>query len=183
MAAENLSDILRGKILMTFVNGNVVYERWRSQDRRGAAPMTSIRVLLAISCASGLALLGACGKPAPQDAHPVADLLLINADVVTVDEALPHAQAVAIRGDRILAVGANDAMLKHRGDDTEVIDLQGQMAIPGFIEGHGHYTSFGGSLMILDFRYARSFAEIVSMAAAAAADTPAGEWIIGRGWH
>ena len=143
--------------------------------------MTSIRALLTMTCA--IALLTACNKPASQDLHTIADLLLVNADVVTVDAALPNAEAIAIRGDRILAVGTSDEMSKHRGDDTEVIDLDGQMVIPGFIEGHGHYTSFGGSLMILDFRYAKSFAEIVSMAAAAAVDTPAGEWIIGRGWH
>ncbi len=118
-----------------------------------------------------------------EESGPIADLLLINADVVTVDEAMPNAEAVAIEGDRILAVGSTEEMLVYRGDDTEVIDLDGQMLIPGFIEGHGHYTSFGGSLLILDFRYAESFAEIVSMVAVAAAETPAGEWIVGRGWH
>ncbi len=128
-------------------------------------------------------MLGGCDRPDSQDVESVADLLLVNADVVTVDPALPYAEAVAIKGDLVLAVGTSEEMSKHRGEDTEVIDLQGQMVMPGFIEGHGHYTSFGGSLMILDFRYAKSFAEIVSMVAKAAADTPAGEWIIGRGWH
>ena len=130
-----------------------------------------------------VALLVGCDRPAPQEAGPVADLLLVNADVVTVDEALPRAEAVAIRGDLILDVGTSEEMSKHRGEHTEIIDLQGQMVIPGFIEGHGHYTSFGGSLLILDFRYAKSFAEIVSMVADAAADTAVGEWIVGRGWH
>jgi len=130
-----------------------------------------------------VALFGGCDHPGTQEADPVADLLLVNADVVTVDAALPNAEAVAIKDDLILGVGTSDEMSKHRGEHTEVIDLQGQMVIPGFIEGHGHYTSFGGSLMILDFRYAKSFAEIVSMVAKAAADTPAGEWIVGRGWH
>jgi len=130
-----------------------------------------------------IVVLGGCSRPDAQDAAPVADLLLINADVVTVDTALPYAEAVAIKDDLILDVGTSDAMLKHRGEHTEVIDLQGQMVVPGFIEGHGHYTSFGGSLLILDFRYAQSFAEIVSMVAEAVADTPAGEWIVGRGWH
>ena len=128
-------------------------------------------------------LLGGCDRPDPQEAVPVADLLLVNADVVTVDDALPRAEAVAIKGDLILAVGTSEALSRHRGEHTEVIDLQGRMVIPGFIEGHGHYTSFGGSLMILDFRYAKSFAEIVAMVADAAADTPVGEWIVGRGWH
>lgn len=130
-----------------------------------------------------VALLGACEGPDPREVTPVADLLLVNADVVTVDAALPFARAVAIRDERILAVGTTEEMSKYRGNDTEFIDLHGQMVMPGFIEGHGHYTSFGGSLMILDFRNAKSFAEIVSMVANAAASTKAGEWIIGRGWH
>ena len=130
-----------------------------------------------------IALLGGCERHDSQDEGPAADLLLINGDVVTVDAALPYAEAIAIRGDLILDVGTTEALSKYRGEDTEVIDLQGQMVTPGLIEGHGHYTSFGGSLMILDFRYAKSFAEIVSMVANAAANTPAGEWIIGRGWH
>ena len=132
---------------------------------------------------SVIALLAACGRPDPQEAGPVADLLLVNADVVTVDEAFPRAEAVAIKRERILDVGTAEAMSKYRGKQTEVIDLQGQTVIPGFIEGHGHYTSFGDALLILDFRYAKSFAEIVSMVAEAAADTPVGEWIVGRGWH
>ena len=59
-----------------------------------------------------------------------------------------------------------------------MIDLAGQTAIPGLIEGHGHYTSFGGSLLILDFRHAKSFAEIVAMVADAAKRTPV--QILGR---
>lgn len=131
-------------------------------------------------------LLAACGggsQDGSPDAGPVADLILTHATVVTVDEARPRAQAVAVQGERILAVGSNDEIAAYAGDATQVIDLQGQMLIPGLIEGHGHYTSFGGSLLILDFRYAQSFAEIVSMVAGAATTTPAGEWIIGRGWH
>ena len=141
--------------------------------------MKLIRTLMVLA----IAAQGGCDRPDPQQAAPVADLLLVNADVVTVDAALPHAEAVAIRGDLILDVGTSEAMSEYRGEHTEVIDLQGRMVIPGFIEGHGHYTSFGGSLMILDFRYAKSFAQIVSMVADAAAETPAGEWIVGRGWH
>jgi len=136
---------------------------------------------LIILCA--ISLLAGCGGSEPESIGPIADLLLVNADVVTVDPALPHAEAIAIQGDRILAVGGTGYVSQYRGDETEVIDLHGQMVIPGFIEGHGHYTSFGGSLMILDFRYAKSWAEIVSMVAEATADTPVGEWIIGRGWH
>ncbi len=141
------------------------------------AHMNSKRLI--IPCA--IALLAGCGSSEPESIGPVADLLLINADVVTVDPAIPNAEAIAIQGDRILAVGATEDVSQYRDDETEVIDLHGQMVIPGFIEGHGHYTSFGGSLMILDFRYAKSWAEIVTMVAEATADTPVGEWVIGRG--
>ena len=128
-----------------------------------------------------LAALVACGSPAPSG--PTADLVLMNGNVVTVDPDIPNTTAIAIAGDRIIGVGGDHVIGEFIGDATEVIDLNGQTAIPGFIEGHGHYTSFGGSLLILDFRYAKSFAEIVSMVAESAATTPAGEWIIGRGWH
>lgn len=141
--------------------------------------MVTQRVLIILAVTA----LFSCAKKAPSETRAVADLILINADVVTVDEALPRAEAIAIAGDRILDVGTSEAMSEHRGEQTQVIDLDGQMVIPGFIEGHGHYTSFGGALMILDFRYAKSFEQIVSMVAQAAAETPAGEWIVGRGWH
>ena len=129
-----------------------------------------------------LAALAACSAE-PEATHPVADLVLTNGNVVTVDPALPTAEAVAMTGDRITAVGSNDEIAAYIGDATDVIDLGGQTAIPGLIEGHGHYTSFGGSLLILDFRYANSWAEIVSMVEAKVPETPNGEWIIGRGWH
>lgn len=132
----------------------------------------------------GCLALAACGRPADTpDTKTYADLVLTNGNVVTVDDDLPRTAAVAVQGDRILAVGSNEEIAALTGPDTEVIDLGGQTAIPGFIEGHGHYTSFGGSLMILDFRYAKSFAGIVSQVAEAVETTPPGEWIIGRGWH
>lgn len=124
-------------------------------------------------------------QPAADDTarYPAADLVLTNGNVVTVDDQRPVAEAIAITGGLIAAVGSAAEIAPYIDDSTEVIDLKGQTAIPGLIEGHGHYTSFGGSLMILDFRYAKSFAEIVSMVEAATRTTPAGEWIIGRGWH
>jgi predicted amidohydrolase YtcJ len=129
-------------------------------------------------------LLFAChGESDVADKHPVADLVLTNGNVVTVDTSMPTAEAIAVNGNLITAVGSAEEIAGYIGEGTEVVDLTGQTAVPGLIEGHGHYTSFGGSLMILDFRHAKSFAEIVSQVAAAAKDTPPGEWIVGRGWH
>jgi predicted amidohydrolase YtcJ len=130
------------------------------------------------------AILIGCGDVGEQaNDHPIADLVLTNGIVRTVDDTHPFAEAIAVIDDRIEAVGSVADIAAFVGDDTEVIDLKGKTAVPGFIEGHGHFTSFGGSLLILDFRYAKSFAEIISMVAEAAEVTPAGEWIIGRGWH
>ena len=136
-----------------------------------------------ISIMLSLALTACGGEPDTTDRHPVADLVLTNGNVVTVDDDRPQAEAVAVTGDRITAVGSMAEISPYIGSDTEVIDLAGQTAIPGLIEGHGHYTSFGGSLLILDFRYANSWAEIVSMVESEVPETPSGEWIIGRGWH
>jgi len=129
-----------------------------------------------------LACLAGCGADEAAGPPP-ADLVLVNGNVRTVDDRQPLAQAVAIRGDRIVTVGSNDDVAALTGEATEVVDLAGRTAIPGFIEGHGHYMSFGESLMTLELRHAESFAEIVGMAADAATEVPTGEWIVGRGWH
>lgn len=128
--------------------------------------------------------LCACNRSGDAESgHAIADLVLINGNIVTVDADRPRVDVLAITGDRIVAAGTTEEISPWIGDSTGFIDLGGQTAIPGFIEGHGHYTSFGGSLLILDFRHAESFAEIVAMVAESTKVTPPGEWIIGRGWH
>lgn len=112
-----------------------------------------------------------------------ADLVLTNGKVVTVDEARPEAEAVAVKDGRILAVGTSDEIAALVGDATQVVDLQGRLAIPGFIEGHGHYMSLGNARTILDLTTAESWEDIVDMVAEAARAAEPGAWIQGRGWH
>jgi predicted amidohydrolase YtcJ len=112
-----------------------------------------------------------------------ADLVLRNGKIVTVDAAQPEAQALAIEGDTILAVGSNDDIGRYIGSTTEVIDLGGKLAIPGFIEGHGHYVGLGQAEMVLDLTTVTHWEEIVAMVAEAATDAEPGDWIVGRGWH
>jgi len=116
-------------------------------------------------------------------AQAPATLVLRNGKVVTVDASMPQAQAIAISGDRIVGVGSNDAMQKFVGPGTQVIDLRGQLAIPGLIESHGHFMGFGQSKLTLDLMDVKDWNEIVSMVAAAAKQAKPGEWILGRGWH
>ncbi len=112
-----------------------------------------------------------------------ADLVLRGGKVVTVDPDQPQAQAVAVAGDRILAVGSDEEISKLIGDATRTIELNGKLLIPGFIEGHGHFVGLGQSKMMLDLTKAETWDDIVKQVAEAANITPPGQWIIGRGWH
>jgi predicted amidohydrolase YtcJ len=119
----------------------------------------------------------------PTTAAATADLVLLNGHVVTVDPARPEAQAVAIRGDRILAVGSDAEVRRYARPTTRTIDLAGRLLMPGFIEGHGHYLGLGESKTILDLTTARSWDDIVAMVRDAAAKARPGEWVRGHGWH
>lgn len=112
-----------------------------------------------------------------------ADLVLVNGRVVTVDETRPEARAVAIVGDRIAAVGSDEEIRRHVGPDTRVIDLEGRLAVPGFIDGHAHFLGVGEALINLNLTRTESWDEIVAMVAGAVAESADGEWIVGRGWH
>ncbi len=129
-----------------------------------------------------LALVTAVASNQPATVEP-ATMVLRNGKIVTVDEKLPEAQAVAIRGDRIAAVGSNADIQRYIGPGTRVIDLAGQLAIPGLVESHGHFMGFGQSKMTLDLMDVKDWNEIISMVAAAAKQAKPGEWIVGRGWH
>lgn len=129
-----------------------------------------------------LAALAACGGGPPPEGGP-ADLVLLGGRVVTVDDAVPEGEALAVRGDRIAAVGANGDIERYVGPDTEVVELDGRLAIPGFIEGHGHFMGVGDAQMILKLGEAENWNRIVDLVAEAVAEAPAGGWIEGRGWH
>jgi len=75
-----------------------------------------------------------------------ADMVLRNGKVVTMDSTRPAGQAIAISTDTIVAVGSDSAIQRYVGSGTKVIDLQGHLAIPGFIESHGHFTGLGEAL-------------------------------------
>ncbi|MGD8700024.1 MAG: amidohydrolase [Gemmatimonadales bacterium] len=137
---------------------------------------TSLLVtLLVVAVAS---VIGCAGEP-----ELAADLVLRNGKVVTVDEAVLDGEAIAIHGDTILAVGSDDEIARYIGADTEVIDLEGQLAIPGLIDSHAHFMGIGAAKMQLDLMQVANWDEIVSMVAEAVAEAEPGELIRGRGWH
>ncbi len=112
-----------------------------------------------------------------------ADLVLQGGRIVTVDDDVPEGEAIAMKGDTVLAVGSNREIRAYIGSETEVIDLDGMLAIPGFIESHGHFSGIGAAKMQLNLMAVANWGEVVSMVAAVVGDAATGELIRGRGWH
>jgi len=132
----------------------------------------------------GFATLLAWGcAPGDDGASGAADLVLVNGRVVTMDPELPEGTALASRGDRIVAVGSDADIEALIGPGTRVIDLEGQLAIPGLIEGHGHFVRFGMVLTQLDLTQARTWDDIVDLVEVTAREAEPGTWIEGWGWH
>jgi len=127
-----------------------------------------------------LLLTPACTGPAADDP---ATLVLKNGRIVTVDDELPEATWLAARGSTILALGDSADVAPLVGPATRVVDLGGRLAMPGFIEGHGHFMGVGRARMILDLTTARTWGDIVDQVADAASSAEPGSWIVGRGWH
>lgn len=98
-------------------------------------------VLVMMACGSEA---GPSGMPATETETPEIDVpvnvdfIFTNGSIITMDDANPLAEALAITGNKIVAVGANDEILRYRGDDTKVIDLEGRTLVPGFIDSHNH---------------------------------------------
>ena len=145
---------------------------------RSAPPRLAAVVLAALAST-------ACGpQPATEAPAPeFADLVLRGGKVVTVDADLGTVQAIAVNGYRIAEVGDDAAIAARIGPNTEVIELRGRLALPGFIEGHGHFLSLGRAQQILDLAGAASWDDIVAQVAVAVDGADAGDWIFGRGWH
>ena len=112
-----------------------------------------------------------------------ADLVLQGGKIVTMDEATPEADAIAVRGDTIVAVGSAADIKAYIGPATKVIDLKGALATPGLIDSHVHFTGVGQAAMNLKLATATDWDDIVRMVGDAAKNAKPGEWILGRGWH
>lgn len=131
--------------------------------------------------ASATARPGVHAEQAP--AAPVADLLLINARIHTLDDGTPAAAALSVRGGRVDVVGTTAEVLARRGPSTRVIDLAGATVVPGLKESHGHFVGIGEARMRLNLVGTQSWDEVVARVSEATKGRPRGAWIMGRGWH
>ena len=113
---------------------------------------------------------------------PAADLILTNAKVVTVDKSQPKAEAVAVLGERIVAVGSSADIDAWRGPRTKVIDAGGKLLLPGFNDAHVHFVSGGMQLTNVQLKDAATPQEFARLIGERAKITPKGEWILGGNW-
>ena len=117
-------------------------------------------------------------RPTP----PPADLIVTNARIYTVDDNRPIAEALAVRGGRVLFAGSTRGALSYRGRNTRVIDAAGRTIIPGMVDAHAHLTGLGASLRTVDLVGTKSYDDVIARAVAWSKQVPAGSWVIGRGW-
>jgi len=145
---------------------------------RPVTPRSISRSVLLIS-----ALGAGCG-PGPKEprAPAAATLVLVGGEIRTLDPEHPAATAIAIAGDRIVAVGADAEVRRAAGAGARVIELAGKTVTPGLVDAHCHLYGLGADLETVSVRGLASEAETVKAIADAAAARPGGEWLIGRGW-
>lgn len=145
--------------------------------------MMSKRIFMIPVMVITAALVRVASVTEQQPASVAADMVLLNGKIVTLEDAQPQVEALAIGGNRIAALGSSTAMKRHIGQKTKVIDLQGQLVIPGFVEGHGHFNGVGLARLNLNLMHAKTWDEIVAMVERAVKEAKPGQWIYGRGWH
>lgn len=112
-----------------------------------------------------------------------ADLILLNANVYTMDDSNPMVSAIAIKEDTFLYVGSKEEAKTFETSETKILDLKGKTIVPGLIEGHAHIMGVGYNLVNLDLMETKSYQEVVDMVTERARNMPEGTWILGRGWH
>ena len=112
----------------------------------------------------------------------VADLVLLNGAVWTVNPAQPWAEAVAIKGDEILEAGSSQEISRMIGDSTQIIDLKGDLVLPGFIDSHTHFLDGGFSLLSVRLKDAGSREEFIARIEDRAKEIGKGAWILEGDW-
>ena len=138
-----------------------------------------------------LALLGPSSvaqTPASEDSKPKADIIFEHANVYTGVPAnaqfssIVREEAIAIRGDRIQAVGKNADMEKLKGPQTQIVDLGGHFVMPGFNDAHLHLDDAGTTKLSVDLTGVKSLEELRARLDKKVAESKAGDWILGSGW-
>jgi predicted amidohydrolase YtcJ len=145
---------------------------------RRRASLAAVSVIL-----TGIAVwpLVAASVSGEQAATAPADLVMMNGKILTVDAKDSVAQAVAIAGGKIVAVGTNENVKRRVGSSTRVIDLRGRTATPGLMDTHAHFSA-EDAIYSVDLSDAASMADVLSRVREKVSTLKPGEWVRGRGW-
>src|SRR5437899_10674510 len=111
-----------------------------------------------------------------------ADIVLVDGKVFTAARGRPWAKALAVRGDRLVAVGTSAQAERWRGRDTALVDLRGAVVLPGFIDAHTHMADSAGERGWTRLTGTRDLDDAVRRLRKAAASTPLGDWVVGIDW-
>ena len=118
----------------------------------------------------------------PVQQPAAADIVFRNGSVYTANDKSPRAQAIAVKGDRIVFVGSNEAAQKFVGANTRVVDLKGNTVLPGFTDSHQHLSGVGQREMTLNLEGTTSLDDLLAKLKARVDQAKPGEWVTGRGW-
>jgi len=144
--------------------------------------MTARRTCIASIVVLFLCVVTVSRAQVPKDAKNGADTIVLHGRIYTLNAKQPWAQALAIRADRIVAVGDDAAITKFRGAGTKIIDAAGQLVLPGFVDCHIHFMDGSLSLGRVNLEGAKDVAEIQQRLRDYAAKHPGTDWLLGRGW-
>ncbi|MGA8538010.1 MAG: amidohydrolase family protein [Terriglobales bacterium] len=134
-----------------------------------------------LACFQLVVVLGCLMGVFAQD-RPAAELIIKNARIWTADPARPEAEAVAILGERIVAVGSSSQVAGWLGPDTRVVDADGKRLLPGFNDAHVHFVDGGSQLDNVELNDAKSPQEFARRIGERAAKMSPGEWLLGGDW-
>jgi hypothetical protein len=123
-----------------------------------------------------------CGRTLSNHGGQLADLIVVNAKVWTVDASRPRAEAIAVAGESILAVGSEEEIRRLAGASAQLLDAGGNTVLPGFIDAHAHFATGGFQLSSVDLRDAATPEEFTRRIAEHTKKIPKGEWMQGGIW-
>src|SRR5437870_8141978 len=134
------------------------------------------------SLIAALSLLFFCLTPSFLPPAEPADVVFVNGNVYTVNEKQPRAEAIAVKGDRVVFIGSNANAKRFQGGGTRVIDLHGETVVPGMTDAHYHFIGVGQREMNLNLEGITNLEDFLAKVKQRVDQAKPGEWVTGRGW-
>ena len=131
---------------------------------------------------TALSLLWFCLTPSFLPPAEPADVVFVNGNVYTVNEKQPRAEAIAVKGDRVVFIGSNANAKRFQGGGTRVIDLHGETVVPGMTDAHYHFIGVGQREMNLNLEGITNLEDFLAKVKERVDRAKPGEWVTGRGW-